>query len=346
MMPRLAFATALVLLASSTRADDGPKGRPATPVSATHFPLAKIADVPLPGGATRFDYQEIDSPRGHLVVAHMNDASVLVLKLADGSVAKELHGIPTPRGVAVGEDDARIFVTSSPATLVIIDAKSLNELARVPTGRGPDGVAYDPIDHIVATSDQRDGAVSLIAGSGEGKRRQVALGRETGNVAFDPARRVFWIAVETSTPPDQLVSIDPKTGDVRSRIGLPGCKAAHGVRLHPDGSRAFVACEDNDRVVAVDLEGARSTTFEPTGSGPDVLSIDPGLGYLYIAAESGELTVLDITRRELTVLDREHVGANAHSVAVEPATHRVFFPLAVGPSGRPALRILRPQHSP
>jgi hypothetical protein len=46
------------------------------------------------------------------------------------------------------------------------------------------------------------------------------------------------------------------------------------------------------------------------------------------------------------VLDRENVGANAHSVAVDPVSHRVFFPLAVGPGGKPALRIMRPQHLP
>jgi hypothetical protein len=63
--------------------------------------LARVADVPLPGGATRFDYQEIDTGKGLLVLAHMRDDSVLLLDLADGSVRKELTGIPTPRGVAV-----------------------------------------------------------------------------------------------------------------------------------------------------------------------------------------------------------------------------------------------------
>jgi YVTN family beta-propeller protein len=343
MMIRRAPTTALVLFALSTRAAGDPTASPGAMGAAKRFPLQKVADVPLPGGATRFDYQDVDVARGHLVVAHMNDASVLVLKLADGSVVKELRGIPTPRGVAVAEDVGRIFVTSSPSTLVIIDAKSLEEVARVPTGHGPDGVAYDGGDHVVAVSDQRDGAVSLIADSGTGKRRQVPLGRETGNVAFDPGSRTFWVAVETKAPADQLVAVEPRSGSVTLRIDLPGCKGAHGVRLQPDGSRAFVACEDNDRVAAVDLSGAHSTTTAATGSGPDVLGIDPWLGYLYVAAESGELTVLDITHRELAVLDRERVGANAHSVAVDSATHRVFFPLATGPSGKPVLRIMRPR---
>src|SRR6516165_2687686 len=70
--------------------------------SVPNLPLALVADAPLPGGSTRFDYQEIDPAQGHLVVAHMNDASVLVLNLSDASVAKLLPNIPTPRGVAVG----------------------------------------------------------------------------------------------------------------------------------------------------------------------------------------------------------------------------------------------------
>jgi YVTN family beta-propeller protein len=309
--------------------------------SSPNLPLTLVADVPLPGGSTRFDYQEIDAAHGHLVVAHMNDASVLVLNLADGSVAKLLPNIPTPRGVTSG--DGRIFVTSSPSTLVIVDGNTLNEIARVPTGNAPDGVGYDPVDHVAGVSDQRDGAVSLIAGSGSGARTQVPLGSETGNVIFDPGRGVFWAAVVNPSPPDQLVQIDPVGQKVTTRIDLPGCDGAHGVRLHPDGQSAFVACENNNVLVRVDLGGAHALTSAPTGAGPDVMSVDPGLGWLYVAAESGDLVVFDIGKPGLVTIDREHPGDNAHSVAVDPATHRVFFPLMAGPSGKPVMRIMQPK---
>ena len=305
-----------------------------------------VADVELPGGTTRFDYQDIDPAEGHLVVAHMNDASVLVLNLGDGSVAKLLPGIPTPRGVAVASDIGRIFVTSSPSQLVIIDSKSLGEIARVPTGHGPDGVAYDPTDQTVGVSDQRDGAISLIAKGGTGKRTQVPLGTETGNVVFDAPRHVFWIAVVTAAPPDQLVAVDPAGATVTTRIHLPGCDGAHGVRLHPNGKSAFIACEGNDTLARVDLDGAHAVVTAPTGAGPDVMSMDPGLGSLYVAAESGDLTVFDMSQPGLVQLDREHPGDHAHSVAVDPATHRVFFPLMAGPNGKPALRIMQPRPFP
>jgi YVTN family beta-propeller protein len=316
---------------------------PSHATSPPDFPLVHIADVPLPGKANRFDYQEIEPANRHLVIAHMSDASVVVVNLADGSVAKLVSGISTPRGVAVGDDIGRIFVTSSPSALVLIDAKTLVEVGRVTTGRGPDGVAYDAADRVVAVSDQRDGAISLLDGAGNGRRKQVRLGVETGNVVFDPTRRVFWATVVRGAPQDVLVSVDPIEGKVAARIELAACKGAHGLRLHPDGQRAFVACEDSDEVVGVDLSTSRVSGTVSTGRGPDVMSIDPGRGWLYVASESGDLVVLDIRKRDLVVVDREHIGENAHSVAIDPATHRAFFPLAVGAKGKPVLRIMAPR---
>ena len=287
--------------------------------------LSLIADVPLPGSANRFDYQEIDAERGQLIVAHMNDNAVLVLSLADGSVKKVLPNIPTPRGVAIG--DGKIYVTSTPSRLVIIDATTLTEITRVDTGTAPDGDAFDPDDKIVGVSDQHDGALSLIANDGSGVRTPVPLGSETGNVVYDPTRKQFWITVVQPSPPDQLVEVDPKTASVTTRIPLPGCSGAHGLRLHPDGQSAFIACEDNNQVARVDLTGANAIALAASGADPDVLSIDASKGWLYVAAESGDVTIWDITKPGVALVGHEHAGNNAHTVAADTATHRVFFPL-------------------
>ena len=301
-----------------------------------------VADVDLPGKSNRFDYQDIDPARGTLVIAHMNDAAVVVVDLKDGSLKKLLPNIPTARGVVAADDVGRIFVTSSPNKLVIIDNTSLAEVSRVATGSAPDGVAWDPIHKVVGVSDQGDGAISLIPNAGMGTRVQVKLGTTTGNVVFDAPRAQFWITVEMASPPDQLVAIAPVTGAVASRIGLPGCAAAHGLRIHPDGQSALIACEGNSMVARVELGGAHAIVTAQAGDGPDVLGIDPGQRWLYVAAESGNLTVFDIGRPGLVAIDHEHPGDNAHSVSVDPLTHRVFFPLMVGPKGTPVLRIMKP----
>jgi DNA-binding beta-propeller fold protein YncE len=347
---RLATLCALLAAAACVHADQsgngsaGPDAQAATDGAATfaHLPLVLVADVDLPGGATRFDYQEVDTGLGHLVIAHMDDGSVLIAQLRDGSVLKALPGIPTVRGVAVADDVGRIFATSSPSQLVLIDNKTMTEIGRVGTGNGPDGVGWDPIHKTVGVSDQSDGALSLIPNAGNGTRLQVPLGSETGNVVFDASRGEFWITVVKAKPPDQLVAVDPTTGKVARTIAVPGCSGAHGLRLHPDGQSAFIACESNNVLARVDLGGAHAVTSAPTGSGPDVLSIDPGLGWLYVAAESGDLTVFDIQKPGVALIGHDSPGANSHSVAVDPTTHRVFFPLMAGPKGTPVLRIMRP----
>lgn len=224
---------------------------------------------------------------------------------------------------------------------MIIDSTALTEIARVTTGNGPDGVAWDPVDMIVGVSDQSDGAISLIASSGSGLRTQVPLGVETGNVVYDATRGRFWITVVNATAPDQLVAVDPIAQSVIARIDLPGCSGAHGLRIHPDGHSAFVACEVNFLLARVDLASGALVTAK-VGDNPDVLAIDPGRNWIYVAAESGNLTVFDLAKPGLVTVDAEHVGDAAHTVAVDTATHLVFFPLQAGPKGTPALRIMRP----
>jgi DNA-binding beta-propeller fold protein YncE len=301
-----------------------------------------VADVELPGRSTRFDYQDIDRARGELIVSHMNDGEVLFLRLSDGALLARLKDIPVARGVAVAGERQRVFVTSSPHTLVVIDAKAHEEVARTATGEGPDGVAWDPVDQLVGVSDQRDGALSLLADAGTGARRALKLGRETGNVVFDTQRGWFWITVVGAGPADQLVGVLPSAARVERRWPLPGCESAHGLRLADSGRSAFIACEANQRLVQVDLDTGQLRTTLSTGEDPDVLSIDPGLGWLYVAAESGDLAVFDIRNPVATALGHDHPGPGSHSVAVDPSSHHVFFPLKLGPQGKPVLRIMKP----
>lgn len=300
--------------------------------------LERVEDVPLPGRETRLDYQAVDAEARQLVIAHMNDGTVLVVGLDDHAVRAEVPNVPTARGVAVADEIGKILVTASPDQLVLVDRATLTEAGRVTTGRAPDGVGWDGPDRVVGVSDQGEGALTLLADGGQGARIDVPLGDETGNVVYDDTRGWFWIAVVGPSEPDRLVAVDP-AGARQAEVALPGCVDAHGVRLHPDGATAYVACEGNDRIARAPLAaGGPALVLAGTGGGPDVLAIDPDEGLLYVAAESGDVAIFDLSRPGLRQLGTEHVGPNAHSVAVDPSTHLAYFPLEQGP----ALRIMRP----
>lgn len=341
----VAFVAFVVGCGRSNASSSGPVPAPSSEPSSqarSTLPLVLVRDVDLPGRANRFDYQDIDVKRGHLVIAHMNDASVVIVDTKDGNVLKVIPNVPTARGVVVADEVGRIFVTSSPNQVVVIDAETLNEIARLTTGNGPDGIAWDPTHRIVGVSDQRDGAVSLIDDAGNGTRRTVRLGTETGNVVFDRSRGTFWVTVVGGAAVDRLMEIDPMAAKTVTTIELPGCEGAHGLRIHPDDQSALVACEDNAKLARVALGGAHETVLANTGVGPDVLAIDPVARWVYVAAESGDLRVFDLAKPGLEEIDREHPADHAHSVAVDPASHHVFFPLETGPNGKPVLRIMRP----
>jgi len=84
-----------------------------------------------------------------------------------------------------------------------------------------------------------------------------------------------------------------------------------------------------------------------TGSGAvsvgiDVLALDPGLHRLYAALESGVVSVYDVGNGTLRRVAQAFLALNAHVVAVDNSTHRVYFPLQnVG--GSPVLRVMEPR---
>lgn len=72
-----------------------------------------------------------------------------------------------------------------------------------------------------------------------------------------------------------------------------------------------------------------------------MLGFDKGFGRLYVSAESGIITIFDERGRNLEKVGEGFFAPNAHSVAVDQRTHRVYFPLQnVG--GKPILRIAVP----
>jgi len=302
------------------------------------LPLRRVADVRLPGGPTRFDYQSVDAAAHLLYIAHLGDSTVLVVDLEKLRTVATIRDIADAHGVLAVPDLGRVFATATGTNEVVtIDATSDRIIARTPTGEFPDGLAYDPDDELVVVSNKQAGSETIIEARTGTSARTVQLGDEVGNVTYDPTAHLAWVAVGR---PDELVAFDPTTGEVTVRVRLRGCDGAHGVYLQPGAHTAFVACENNARVAVVDTAQRRVTARLRVGDGPDVLAFDPDLSRLYVAAESGTVTAI-ATRPKLRTLARAHVADDAHSVAVDPTTHRVYFPLQ-SEDGHPVLRVMEP----
>jgi DNA-binding beta-propeller fold protein YncE len=298
-------------------------------------PLQPVGEVALPGDSSRFDYASLDSARGLLFVAHLRASQVVEVDLHANAVLRAIPNVAQVHGVLVVPELSRVYATATGENrVVVLDEDSGAVVATARTGEYPDGLAYDPKRNAVWTTNETGGSETVIDAATAAARGTVDMGGDVGNVAYDPRIDRMLVAVQGR---DDLAVIDPASLAVDRRIGLPGCNHPHGLALDPAAGTAFVACAANATLLSVDIASGQVTGSNPIGDGPDVLAYDPGAHRLYVAAESGVVSVFDERDGKLQLAGSDHLADGAHVVAVDPTTHRSYYPIPAGSGGHPVL---------
>jgi DNA-binding beta-propeller fold protein YncE len=254
-------------------------------------------------------------------------------------VVKDIADTPDAHGVLVVPKLRRLYVAATGAQqLVTFDERTFRRVRRAPAGSYPDGIAYDTRDELVFVSDEHGNQEKVFHARTGAPAGSVALPSDAGNVQYDaPSGRILVAAGAKNV----LAVIDPRRRRIVRQVPLPGCDHAHGLHLDTARRLAFVACESNAKLLLVDLKTMRVLQTQTVGDDPDVLDFDAGLKRLYVAAESGVVSVFAEKNRRLTKIGEAKLEDSAHSVAVDPRTHLVYFPLE-DVDGKPVLRIMRP----
>lgn len=308
--------------------------------AASSTPLLKeIADIPLPGAASRFDYQSFNPQNGRLYISHMNADHVVVFDTRTNRVIANLGGFPEVTGILAVPALGRVYAsTAGVHEVAVIDEKTLHVIARIAGIQFPDGLAYAPQAQKVFVSDESGGADMVIDTRTDRKITSIALGGEAGNTQYDPVSHLIYVAVQTL---NQIVAINPQTDRIVGRYVLPGSDLPHGFYIDAPQRLMFVSCEGNAKLLVVDMKTMSVTSVQSVGNSPDVLAFDPGLRRLYVASESGIVSLFDESGSTLHKVG-ELYAPHAHTVAVVPATRQVYFPLQdIG--GRPVLRVMAEQ---
>jgi YVTN family beta-propeller protein len=303
--------------------------------SGSALPLRPAGEIPLPGDGSRFDYASLDEQRDLLFVAHLGANEVVEVDAHAGRVVRTVPDIPRVHGVLVIPSLNRLYATATGSNQVVaIDETTGGVLGHAPTGEYPDGLAYDPRRNAIWTTNEAGGTETVVDAATLQPRGTVDLGGEVGNVQYDPETDRMLVAVQGK---NDLAIIDPGTLTLARRVALPGCQHPHGLTIDSADHLAFVACDQNATLVTADSATWAVLGTNPVGTDPDVLAFDSGAHWLYVAAESGTLTVLDAGNRKPNVIGAGHLADGAHVVAVDPKSHRSFYPVPAGSDGHPAV---------
>ncbi len=338
---RLILGLVLVLVVALGGAAVTVASHPGSPESTpVELPLRAVGELLLPGDSSRFDYASLDAERGLLFIAHLGASEIIEVDVRTGRVVRTIAGINNVHGVLVVPERHRLYATATgDNSMLSLDEDTGQVLTRTPTGAYPDGIAYDPVRGTVWTTNESGGSETVIDAASGQLLGTVDLGGDAGNVAYDPVADQILADNQGS---DELIVIDPDSLAIDRRVALPGCDHPHGLALASGDRLAFVACDANAVLLTVDLTTWQVVDTDAVGSAPDVLAYDPGLHRLYVAAESGPLTILDHIGGQLTVTGRDRIADGAHVVAIDPTNHRTYYPIPHGSGDRPSLLTFEP----
>ncbi len=296
--------------------------------------------APLKKDTNRFDYESIDPQRQLLFISHLGADSVDVVDLRNNRVIANIKGVPAVHGVLAVPELDEVFANATAINqLEVISEKTLHIIAHVPTGVHPDGMAYAPKVHELFISDETGQTETVVDTRNHRRVATIAMGGEVGNSQYDPVSQLVFADVQTR---NEIVAIDPRSNAIVQRYRLPAtCVHDHSLLIDAPARLAFVACDGNARLLLLNMRDMHVLSVHKTGRHPDVLAFDPGLQRLYVASESGVVAVFQLKGKQLRLLGRNYLAYEAHSVAVDPQTHRVYFPLQ-NVAGHGALRIMAP----
>ena len=308
----------------------------------------------------RTDYESIDAEARRLYMSKMGGGQLVVFDIEHNRTVAQLDGFPKVTGVLAVPELHKVYasvpgaglagsfgvalgmlgLSSGGGAVVVRDTQSLKELARVPGGVFPDGIAYDPKARKIFVSDELGSAVTIISADTDRPIARLKIGGEAGNVRYDPLTDVIYVPDQSH---NELIAIDARRDAVVARHRIAGCQHPHGLIVAPRGGIGYLACDENDRLATVELGTGHVLDEKPVAHDPDVLAIDAGLNRLYVAAESGNFSTYDISAEKAPVsLGDVFVAEGAHAVAVDPVTHRLYFGLA-DIDGHCVLKVLVPR---
>ncbi len=186
-------------------------------------------------------------------VTNIGSGTVSVLDLAAG---RRLANVPTGKGaegVAVTPDGREVWVTNRAAdTVTVLDARSLQPLAELAAASFPIRAAATPDGRHVLVTCARSGDLAVFDRAGRRLARRIPLG-----------------AAPTTTEGRLF-------GDRFGASSVP-----IGVVVSGDGTRAFVAHSNADRITVVDLDSWTVTGSLTAGPEPD------GMGWSPVPAGDG-----------------------------------------------------------
>ncbi len=229
--------------------------------------LKKVATIDLPGPpGKRFDYLTIDFDDNYLLSSHLAASLLYVIDLKTNRLIKAIPDVPGTEGVEYVPELKKAYTSDWYENKVgVVDLRSMKVVAKIPVEEKPDGSTYAAPFHKLYVSNERGKTESAIDVITDKVVKTVHFESETGMPQYDPVSRKVLVNLQDQ---NTIAEIDPVNDAVSGRYPVADCKSNHGMVLDANHRRAFLVCEESNRVAVFDLEKHRTiaTVSIPAGA--------------------------------------------------------------------------------
>jgi YVTN family beta-propeller protein len=318
-------------------------GRPSNAQSLRFDGYIVLPKVKNAGALTVLDYLTVFGD--DLFVTSVSTGTVYKVPLhtpamPDTAGVSVLGSEPAAHGVVVDPTSHLAFVTRSGANTVdVFDPATMQLVKRIPVAAAPDAIFYDPSNKLVYVASSDAMLATLIDPASQNPIATVPLAGEPEFAAFDPETKLMYQNLgDTNT----VVAVDVTGRSVVQRWALEGCEMPTGMAIDEVDRRLFIACAKSGKLAIFDLNLHHVIASVPVGFGADSVAYDPELRRIYITGFFGKLSVVSqATPDTYNVVDSVHLHLNAHTLAIDPATHRLFVGYS-SLAGPPRLAVFTP----
>ena len=299
---------------------------PGTPTSAKSLDFRGF--VLLPSGAllTVLDYLTVDD--GTLYVTNESTGSAYKIALHPGTMPHDadiamIPGEPATHGVLIDPLTHLAFVTRSEVNTVdVFDPAAMAVLERIPVGDDPDGIFYEPVQKLVYVANGDAHRATLIDPQTRAVAAVIPLGGKPEYAVFDAKTALMYQNLRDT---NEVAAVDVAKKAVVERWPLDRCEEPSGMAMDELNRRLFVVCAHNGVLAVIDIDKKTVINRLSIGGGPDSVAFDAQLRRIYTTGKSGVLVaVQQDTPDAYHQIDRIRLHYGAHTLAVDPATHRVY----------------------
>jgi DNA-binding beta-propeller fold protein YncE len=302
---------------------------PGTPSKSKFMKFEGYVELPKSGPLNVLDYLTINNDT--LFVTSESSGTLFRVDLDVNhpslSTVSELPGSGAAHGVALMMDRNVAFITrSEDNTVDVFDPTSLRLLTRIPVADDADAILYVASAKLVYVANGDAKIATLIDPEKRITVGTVPLPGRPEFTAFDSQTGVLYQNLEDI---NSIVAVDLAKRAVVGQWSLAPCEGPSGMAIDSEQRRLFAVCSRNATLVVFDLESHQIITSLKVGGGPDSIAFDGTLHRIYCAGKAGRLTVIQQDGpNAYRLLDEIHTHYGAHTLALDPVSHRVFVAYA------------------